>query len=81
MGKHKGESIEVFKLTDRQQHIQQPALSSPVKVMIMLYRTSDAVEMKSIIARNMQQENHRRPYDHTVQKENRQYGMTYMWIF
>ena len=42
----------------------------PIKVMIMLYRTSDAEEMKSIInrTRNMQQENPRRPYDHTVQK-------------
>ena len=57
-----------------------PALSSPVKMMILLYRTSDAEEMKSIInrTRNMQKENPRRPYDHTVQKENRQYGMTYM---
>ena len=48
----------------------------------MLYRTSDADEMKSIISktRNMQQENPRRPYDHSVQKENRQYGMTDMRI-
>ena len=52
-------------------------------VMIMLYTTSDAEEMKSTInrTRNMQQENPRRPYDHTEQKENRQYGMTYMQIF
>ena len=39
-------------------------------MMLMLYSTSDAEEMKSIInrTRNMQQENPRRPYDHTVQK-------------
>ena len=78
MDKHKCGSRQVYKFTDRQQQ-QQPALSSPIKVIIMLYRTSDAEEMNR--NRNMQQENARRPYDHTVQRENRQYGMTCMRIF
>ena len=52
-------------------NIYRSALSSPIKGVIMLYRTSDAEEMKSIInkARNMQDKNPRRTYDHTVQKE------------
>ena len=46
----------------------------------MLYRTSDAVEMKSIMnrTRNMQQENPMRSNDHAVEKETRQYGMIFV---
>ena len=48
----------------------------------MLYRTSDAEEMKSIInsTRNMQQENPMRQYDHTVEKENSQYRTTFIQV-
>ena len=83
MGKHKSGSIQVYKLTDRQHHRYRAAFSSPIKMMIMLYRTSDAEAMKSIInrTRNMQQENPKRRYDCTIHKENCQYGMTYMLIF
>ena len=47
------------------------ALCFPIKVIIMLYRTSDAEAMKTIIkrTRHMQQENPRRPYDHYMRLE------------
>ena len=54
-------SIQVYKLTDRQQPIDQPSLP----------HESNAEEMKLIInrTRTMQQQNPRRPYEYTVQKK------------
>ena len=50
-GQHKNGSIQVYKLTYRQHLIDQPSLPKSRYVMVMLYRTSDAEEMKSVINR------------------------------
>ena len=50
-GQHKSGSIQVYTLFDRQDLIDQPSLPKSRYVMIMLYRTSGAEEMKSIINR------------------------------
>ena len=78
MVKHKSGTIQEYKLTDRKKKNTYtsplfPSQGNDNAIDI----TSDAEEMKSIInrTRNMRQENPRRPYDHTVQKENCQYGM------
>ena len=51
MGKHNRGSTQVYKVTDRQQHVYQPALSSP---MLMLYRTSDAEEIKYAVRKSQE---------------------------